>query len=378
MGSANADPAPLLEARLADRAGERCPPLDRMPDLLMWAPTPLSPLAWRDAFDSLLERRASLLARSESDSCLAQGLSLLPAGLRQSFLRAPAVAARLLDVDQPFDGQAVAELLLAELAAAGVASELHKSLWTARGNHFLDLSARERWTLPGATLGSTGIAVDEAAPNQFPDDEFGIALTMPHTSVELGVVNDRLLEAVAELNRVCKPALATIINFTEVLALRREPHPTRFYSSTFSGLAGLVRFTNAHLADVSVPQLVEALVHEAIHCILHVHEAIAEPFVRVADANDTKVISPWTGATIRLQSYVHACAVWYGVYWLWSMDGFAVDDSIEQAKILRLRARRGFECRPVSLGLAALEHLLTDSAKRFLHELEGRMLTVAS
>ncbi len=356
------------------------PPLSGMADLLCWQPVRFAPLAWRDAFDAHLESRASsIFAQSESDDCLAQSLALLPQSARRRFLRAPAVAAILQRHEgNKFDGQLFAELLLAELAAVGVATELPQSRWTARGDRFLNRSAPERWTLPGTVLGDTRIAVDEESSFQFPDDEFGIAETVPHDTRELEVVVGRVLTAVAALRNACAPALALVTALTEVLALRREPAEAKaFYSSTFSGCPGLVRLTNAHLPNVDTATLVEALVHEAIHCILHLHEELEEPFVRTAEANHAKVVSPWTGATIRLQSYIHACAVWYGIYWLWSMDGFVTGDVRARAETLRQRAYGGFQHYPVSVGLAPFDGLLTKSIKEFLQELEERMLAPA-
>lgn len=351
-----------------------------MADLLCWQPVSFTPLTWRDAFDAQLERRVSaIFAQSQFDDCVAQSLALLPESKRRRFLRAPAVATLLRrHVSNPFDAQLFAELVLAELAAAGVATELPESLWTARGDRFLDRSAPESWTLPGATLGDTGMAVDEASSFQFPDDEFGIEATVPHDGRELEIVAGRALTAIAALRRACAPALSLVTTLTEVLALRREPaEATAFHSSTFCGYPGLVRFTNAHLPDIDTVALAEGLVHEAIHCVLHVHEELEEPFVRTAEANHTKVVSPWTGATIRLQSYIHACAVWYGVYWLWSMDGFAAEDSSEHVQTLRQRAQRGFRHRPISAGLSPFNHLLTNSIKGLLQELEARMLCLA-
>lgn len=355
------------------------PPLGSLADLLSWRPVHFTPLAWRDAFDTYLERRASVIfAQLDLDGCLAQSLAMLPESGRRRFLRAPAVATLLRrHVGNQFDGQIFAELVLAEFAAAGIATELPESMWTAHGNRFLDLSAPERWTLLGATLGDTGIAVDAASSFQFPDDEFGLSATVPHDGGELDMVMCRMLAAVSALSQACAPALELVSTLTEALALRREPtEAMSFYSSTFSGYMGLVRFTNAHLPGVDTAELVEALVHEAIHCILHVHEELEGPFVGTAEANHTKVVSPWTGATIRLQSYIHACIVWYGVYWLWSIEGFAAGSSNGQIERLRQRAQFGFRHRPISLGLASFSHLLTKSIKGLLQELEERMLII--
>lgn len=367
-------------AGLAGALASSVPPLSIMADLLSWQPVQYTPLVWRNAFDAQLERQASeIFAQLELDGWLAQGLALLPESARRRFLRAPSVAMLLRrHAGNQFDGRLFAELILAELATCGILLELPESLWSARGDQFLDQSAPLRWTLSGPTLGDTGITLDLASPFQFPDDEFGIATTIPHNSAELEIVTSKLLNSIAELRQHCAPALALVTTFTEVLALRREPEQAlSFYSSTFSGYPGLVRLTNGHLPGADISALVEAMVHEAIHCILHVNEELEEPFVRVEEANHTKVVSSWTGSTIRLQSYIHACVVWYGVYWLWSIEGFASGSAQVQVELLRQRAYRGFQHRSISEALEQFSHLLSPSIKELLHELEERMLSLA-
>lgn len=359
-----------------DRSSREHPPLGLVAELLSWTPARVPLLAWRDAFDAHLERRASeVFTRSEANRCLGQSLALLPPGMRRRFLRAPAVSTLLGGAPGgPCDARHFAGLLFAELAAAGVAADLPASCWTARGDRFLDRSAPQRWTAPGASLGATGIAIDAESAFQFPDDEFGLTVTRPHDRQELEIVTERVLAAVASLGRASPPALVFVTTFIEVLALRREPQPVSFHSSTFPGFAGLARFTNAHLADVDTPALMEALVHESIHGILHFHEEFDGPFVFPAQAS-CKIVSPWTGAVIGLRSYVHACAVWYGIHRLWSLEAFADGEHRERARTLRLRARAGFEHRPVSAGLAPFVHLLTRTIKGLLRELEDRMLS---
>jgi hypothetical protein len=357
-------------------AGQLAPPLILMADLLKWTPLPYGPLAWRDAYETHLESCVDAsLTESREDGCLKESLSLLGEGTRRRFLRAPAVATMLRShVGNQFDGRIFARLLLAELAASGLVDELPESLWTARGDRLLDQREPEDWTLAGIRLGDTDVAVDLASPFAFPDDEFGIAETAPHPSAETDIALRNVLDAVGAIRDACQPALALVILLIEVLAIRRAPaEATTFYSSTFPGCPGLVRLCNAHLQETGPAQIAEALVHESIHCILHVHEELERPFVCDAKASQAKITSPWTGATIRLQSYIHACAVWYGIYWLWSAVEFANPLWKAEIAVLKQRALRGFQFHPVSRGLAAFEHLLTKDVMEFLQDLEDRM-----
>jgi hypothetical protein len=244
----------------------------------------------------------------------------------------------------------------------------------AGGGRVLDRSAPWSWTAPETTLEDTGIAVDTAGAFAFPDDEPGHAATRPHTGPELAIAIRRLRTAVAALRRASPPALEFVTAFTDVLALRANPGPARFHSSTFPGFVGLVRFTNAHLAGVDTAAIIEALVREAIHGILHVHEQVQGPLVRPTHAS-CKIMSPWSGATIELRSYVHACAIWYGIHHLWSLHGFASGEIGERAETLRQRARAGFDHRPVSFRLAPFAHLLAPGVRHLLWEFEERVLS---
>ena len=355
------------------------PPLSTLADLASWNPAHFGPLVWREAFDMVLEQRSNtMFEKSDPDGYLAKALSLLPSTSRRRFLRTPAVATILRrDVGDQFNGWRFAKLLLAELAATGEVAELPESVWTPRGDRFLDRSMPMYWGLPEVILGNTGITIDEQSSFQFPDDEFGIAGTMPHAKQEREVVVFRVHSAIDALRKACLPALEMVTTIIEVLAFRRESvEATAFYSSTFVGWPGLVRFTNAHLPDADTAAILEALVHEAIHCILHVHEEIEGTFLRSSEAAQRTMISPWTGAKIRLHSYIHACVVWYGIYWLWSREWFGCGIPQRRLAMLKARAHRGFKNRPVRMGLAPFNSLVTDSIRELLQEIEDRMLSL--
>jgi HEXXH motif-containing protein len=273
------------------------------------------------------------------------------------------------------DSQRFAELLLAELAAIGSVPQLPRSLWTARGDRFL---TPENVQGPDKTgLGDTGIALDERSPFSFSDDEFGLAGTLALDEASCAAVKDKLLSAFGILQMLSDRIYSFVTTFIEVLAIRQHlEQPNVFYSSTFSRYIGLVRFTNAHRPNANMPTLVEALVHEAIHGLLYMCEELAPAFSVKQEAERISLNSPWTGATISLHSYMHACAVWYGIYWFWSEVLRARVDGMELCEASRDIAHAGFKHRPVSKGLASFEHLLPSGMNNLLRELEARMLAM--
>jgi hypothetical protein len=324
-------------------------------------------LFWRQAYEALLETRLDARVQTDGDVApVARALRLLTPAQRGRFLRAPAVADLLRTPREDDDCSAalLARYAMAELTALGIGGAPQDGLWTARGVP----AEGGAEVLPG-----TDISLDLESAFRFPDDEFGLGATRWHHKAELNVVRPRLAQAIALLSDL-PGALAFANSFIEVLALRSEPggRPA-FHTSSFSGLIGLTRFTNAQIDSVDSALLAEGLLHEATHGMLYLFEEITAPFVTDVTANRTAVTSPWTGATIRLQSLIHACVVWYGTYWfrrraleLELLDAATAGPRMEVA-------RRGFHRRPVSDVLARHKAVLHPETFEFLAPIEARM-----
>src|SRR5262249_51245658 len=120
--------------------------------------------------------------------------------------------------------------------------------------------------------------------------------------------------------------------------------------------------------------LADALVHESIHSFLFMLEEIVGEFVSApSELEDIRIRSPWTGSELRLDSYVHACLVWYGLYWLWSRPFEHELLSEQRRQELRDKARKGFADRPVTKGLAGLEPYMSDYVAPLLHDIEAKI-----
>jgi hypothetical protein len=72
-----------------------------------------------------------------------------------------------------------------------------------------------------------------------------------------------------------------------------------------------------------------ALVHEAIHSLVDVSE-LRGRLVPPGTRHEQKIASPWTGASISLQSLLDAYFVWYGLmhYWVRAADRKGVDANV--------------------------------------------------
>jgi hypothetical protein len=132
----------------------------------------------------------------------------------------------------------------------------------------------------------------------------------------------------------------------------------------------LLTFGDLERVDLAV--LVDALIHESIHSFLFTCEEVETKFiVHPVQAEQQKILSPWSESELRLPAYVHACIVWYGLYWLWIR---AVDSiSPKRRREMQDRAFAGFTKRPVSNGLVSSTHLLSPAVTKLLLEIEARM-----
>jgi len=332
---------------------------------------------WQTWFEQELELRLDELVLEHPEyAAVAEALQVLPAGHRASFLRSPSVSSVLFHGgDAPADGAGLLErLLMGELVVLGLLPQLpDEAHWTADGSQRLPALPEEHQYR--SIRGLPNVALDLASPFRFPDDEYGIAGgTVPYEAADLENAVERVSAATGVLESI-PPALELVDTFTETLALRREPAAERgFQSSTFSGLVGLVRLANADLPGVSPGLVAEALVHEATHGMLYMHEEVDGPFITDESANHEGVESPWTGTTIRLQSLLHACAVWLAIHSYWQRA--LVADSCDAAEARRSSdlALGGFRARPAAELVDRHLALLSPAAVELLERLDAAMV----
>lgn len=328
--------------------------------ILRWNCDAVEMRDWRNQYEKfLLIRFNTLFAQRDEDKCLLDAFNLMPESLAKDFLCAPGVASILCRRSEyaEWQGKALAQLLLKVFA---------NDLWLSPRNSRL-------------TFADTKIVLDIESDFAFPDDKFGIAETVHVEEPALAMVLNKIVQAFNLVRDVSPRATEAVKTFIDVLAIRNEPSKLtgaarHFYSSTFSGYAGLVRFTNVGAENTSEEILADAFVHESIHGLLYVYEAVASP-LQSADANDIVMHSPWTGALISLPSYLQACVVWYGLFHFWELairNGVAVGRNVVE---LSTRARSGFLKRPFSSIPSSIHGHIAPEMSELLDGLEHHMLT---
>ncbi|MER9427310.1 HEXXH motif-containing putative peptide modification protein [Mesorhizobium sp. M0408] len=130
-----------------------------------------------------------------------------------------------------------------------------------------------------------------------------------------------------------------------VIVMRRKPTKL-FYSFSSCYSVGRIALVNPQL--VSEALIAEALVHEAIHAYLYMHEPTplwgVKPGVR--DEPGTAQ-SPWTGRALPVCTFLHACFVWYGLFFFWGQVMCSSHAPAEEARRGIARASAGFMKGPI-------------------------------
>lgn len=174
------------------------------------------------------------------------------------------------------------------------------------------------------------------------------------------------LEAAWRLLRALSPLAHQLVgDVTQVVCARTAVSDERFYTASDATTIGVVHLANAHLPRKSAAEVASELVHEAIHQALFRWE-LRHRLLEDAALATEKVRSPWTGATLDLYAFVHACFVWYGVANLWRQPNAAGDlaDALTVAR-LRRTAEAGFAQRPLDR-IGSLQRALSPALRSAL------------
>lgn len=130
------------------------------------------------------------------------------------------------------------------------------------------------------------------------------------------IERNRLLKAETLIKKWVFPTWKFVSIGTELLVIRGESsEPHRFSSSSFRGLAGLNMLINSF--SNSLPLIIDAIVHEAIHSLLYQLEPPYGDFFPDKSNSRNPIKSPWTGNIITLDNIAQASFVWYGLFHFW-------------------------------------------------------------
>lgn len=335
-----------------------------LPLVLTWRCRQSVPASLELWFDNLLScRLENTVTTFPAHSPIRQQFKRLPWANRQRIARAPS-AYRWLGLSGGRVDTLLASWVAAEARVAdGQLAGGTETVWTAMGDVAFSIAAREDRESPSTVITSprlyNGLVVDVASPFSWPEGHDSEDF-VKHSDEEVSEIVSKLTLAMRLIDGVSSEASQVIRRYLKVVGLRRDRSSSHAYgSSSWGKYVGLVGLTNAHSRHCSVPQLANALTHEAIHSLLYVVEAAANIRLdRAPDLRSRTIQSPWSGRYLPLPSFIHACFVWYGLYHFWSLAG--LDDPAFRS--LGARARSGF--LESSLGAA-----LSEAAPDVLEEL---------
>jgi HEXXH motif-containing protein len=116
-----------------------------------------------------------------------------------------------------------------------------------------------------------------------------------------------------------------------------------FSSGSTNEYVGRSIFWNAHRESVDTGALAEALVHEAIHSLLSMTQVVDPWFVSNDWLSRTATIeSPWTGAKLRIEPFLQACFVWFGLAHFWATSQHSNCFTAQCMETGLARCRQGF------------------------------------
>ncbi len=247
---------------------------------------------------------------------LATRLSQAPEDAIKRVLLSPNVSQGVLWGRGPADelGKLLERSLRLEGGAGGSDADGAPPGWGALGDCVLYGSGDvERWSPVGGRL-----ALDLRSP-----DVIAVGSTPPPEAVAwtpLGPAEER--DAVAALRsaytriRDAGPSLKALIETCARVVVVRKNRTETFVSFSSCHYVGRIALVNPQL--VSEWLIADALVHEAVHGYLYMHDP--NPLWGLgADVHEEPgtVRSPWTGRALPVCAFLHACFVWYALLFFW-------------------------------------------------------------
>ena len=345
--------------------------------VLRWDSATDQTMSLRAAFEEGIEATVASNAFVEAIGAgLARALRALPQPRLMQMLRSPQFVAQVIRWRRdgiPVDPAFVSEALLAELVLEGQVSDLPVSIWSVRGDVKLVPEDGVLRRCQTSWLIADRVAIDDGSLQMFPYDGESEKLLLPLGESDSKAVRERLADCMNKLSAAVSPAAQFTQTFLTQVSLRFEPGaPTTVNSSSFSQFIGLALFVNPHLPGVDVEKLTDLIVHEAIHSMLFMIEEVESPFLLDRSSAKIMVKSPWSGNVINLHAYLHACLVWYALYWLWHRASSTDKFSTERCKALQEKARSGFLHRPSQL-IAQYQELCSPQILSYLQTIESTM-----
>jgi hypothetical protein len=288
-----------------------------------------------------------------ADTNLFDVVRALPKPNQQRLLLAPRSFNLLLSSSEPGPEEVgkLKKLIGMEQHLCRQGSEYQRNDWSALGDYYLpsDMETGDRlddglltaWS-PRQSFNAPAlghIVLDAYSP--YPDTPYpaDVGEVTTITAEEIAIATKRLEESLNYIRSISRVAASTIDESVQVVTPARAPNsPEVTVALSQRTTIGRVGMINLHSDRWTVYKTSNSLVHEAIHSLIYKLELACDLYTDNAGPWRIEAVSPWTGRTLFVHSFVHACFVWFGLWKFWSLaDG--EDPSVRK---FREKARIGF------------------------------------
>lgn len=222
--------------------------------------------------------------------------------------------------------------------------------WTALGDYYLPpektsvlpAQPRNSWstdqTFKAPALGH--IVVDAYSPYANTDYPAYFGDVSPHSFEEVETIKGRIEESLNLIDSMSRTARLTVGSSAQVISIAKAAGIEKSTGSvSIASRIGRIGLVNLHSDVASVYKITNGIVHESIHSLIYKLELQCSLYTDYAAAHRITTVSPWTGRTLQIHSFVHACFVWFGLLSFWKLTASEEPDVLK----LRARARRGFK-----------------------------------
>jgi len=291
---------------------------------------------------------------NHADTDLFHSITSLPKSSQQRLLLAPRFYTLLRSKSEPGADEidSFRELLDVERYLCNQHAGRPRGSWTALYDFYVapDQPVAEQATASPPNFSFRGetfkapklgnIVLDAFRPFTEADFPPPMGEVINHTPEELEFITSRLEQSLDQISRMSRTARAAVDALVQVISLVRAPKSlTGTQSFSNKPVIGRMGLANADSNRWTVSKITDAIVHESIHALIYKLELTNTLYLDDSvEFESFTVVSPWSGRTLPLHSFLHACFVWFG---LWSFWGLASPEEAEPAK-LRDKAGHGF------------------------------------
>jgi hypothetical protein len=307
-----------------------------LPNLLTWkSGTALVDEAVR--FQEAWIFRRLYLWQSNDSRRLVEQFMALPQASKKRLLNAPLfhvlLSRKRLPTPEMWDQ--LGSILAVEQYLLGDRGKVEQRAWSALGDVSVPPAEGDTEMFQAAYL--RGVLLDASSPNVAKSWIFpGLGAVAHYTKAEMAGLQSKIEDHLEHIYATAPAAGYLVTNSIKVLALGKSAESSSIAASMSARVnIGLVGLGNLHSSHWTPATLSEALVHEAIHSVIYRLELFQSLYTDERAAWTEEIVSPWSGRTLKLHSFVHASYVWFGIWNFWRQRTSAWSSSENEAKALK-------------------------------------------